>query len=92
METLSASSIPYFVFGEAHIISEPGDAFVAHLKHVHDAERVEMNRVQHGLATVPEVREGMKLNDPSLYRDLTEHATSDVSDVTPSPATRGPTP
>ena len=71
---------------------EKWDAFVAHLKHVHDAERVEMNRVQHGLATVPEVREGMKLNDPGLYRDLTEHATSDVSDVTPSPATRGPTP
>lgn len=68
------------------------DAFVAHLKHVHGADRVLMTRVQHGLATVPEVREGMALNDPSLYRDLPEHSPSDVIGERPAAPLRGPLP
>lgn len=68
------------------------DAFVAHLKHVHGAERVVMTRVQHGLATVPEVREGMKLDDPSLYRDLSEHSPPNASNENATRQLRGPSP
>jgi len=49
------------------------NAFENHLKHLHNADRVEMVRVEHLLPSLPEVRDGrIKLTDESLYIDLPE--------------------
>jgi hypothetical protein len=48
------------------------ESFVNHLRHRHGASHVSLTRVQHRPPAHAEVLEGLRLTDPSLYRDLSE--------------------
>jgi hypothetical protein len=48
-------------------------SFEQHLRHRHGASRVEMVRMQHRPPAHAEALEGLRLTDPSLYRDLSEN-------------------
>ena len=48
------------------------NAFTAHLQQLHRADRVVLTRIEHRQPTDGEFLDGMQLDDPRLYRKMSE--------------------
>ncbi len=57
----------HFMLAEQIVAGAP-EAYARHLLKSHDARRVRLERIEHVPASPEEVKNGMKLDDPSTYR------------------------